>query len=300
MIRRQSGALLLMVALLLATIAALSFGLNRAAGMDAVSVKSEYDARVAGYLAESAVAAARWANQVKGCTSEDIPTTAFGAGTFQATVTKKASRRIDIAATGTVGADTVRTVTRNEVNIVDFNKKTTSTDLAGAALDTTIAYGNFRPDSARTDLSLASGTAHALLYWPASEIASDVRVLSATLILTQNGTSAVARPVGVHRVTTQWDTYATWYARRLFTAWADRDFGTSDFSTSPVATTAVAGAGTYSWDVTSLVDGWATGRLANYGMLLRLANPGQAATFYSLDAATRNRPVLRVVTAKAC
>jgi hypothetical protein len=300
MIRKQSGALLLMVALLLATIAALSFGLNHAAGMDALAVQHQYDMRAAGYLAEAGVAAARWRNQVKGCTGVSMEPTTFGTGTFEAMVTKVGSKRLNVTATGTVGDGTLRKITRNNIDIADFNAKTTTRDLAGAALDTTIVYGSVWPDSARTDLSLASGVAHALLYWPAGEITSDLRVLSATLILTQNGTGAATRTVGVHRVTTQWDTYATWYAARPFTGWAGGDFSGGDFGASAVATTAVTGAGTYSWDVTSLVDGWATKRLANYGMLLRLVNPGQSATFYSLDAAVKNRPVLRVVTAKAC
>ena len=298
MIRQQSGALLLIVALLLATIAALSFGLNRAAGMDALSVTNDYDARAAGYLAEAGIAAARWSNQVKGCTSAPVPPTAFGRGTFEAAVTKSGSKRLNIAATGTVGTlgnGTVRTVARPNVDIVDFNAKTDTKDLGGAALDTTIGALALLPLSSGTDLSLASGLSHALLYWPAGEIASDVRVLSATLTLKQNGSSTVARQVGVYRMMTQWDASATWLQSRFLVGWTGNDYGTL-----PVATTTVTDADSYAIDVTSLVDGWATGRLANYGMLLRLVNPGQAATFYSLDAAARNRPVLRVVTAKAC
>ncbi|GGX80304.1 DNRLRE domain-containing protein [Massilia dura] len=295
MIRRQSGALLLMVALLLAIIAALSFGLNRAAGMDAVAVKNDYDVRAARYLAEAGVAAARWSNQVKGCTSASILPTAFGTGNFEASVTKSGSKRLNIFATGTAGNGVVRTVTRNGVDIVDFNAKTSSSDLGAAALDTTIDAGSASPDSAAASLSLASGTAHALLYWPASEIGSDTRVLSATLILTQNGSSAVARPVGVHRVTTQWDANATWFMPRFYAWWTG-----GNYAATAAATTGVAGAGSYSWDVTSLVDGWVTGRLANYGMLLRLVNPGQAVVFYSHDASESRRPILRVVTAKAC
>ncbi len=299
MIRRQSGALLLMVALLLATIAALSFGLNRAAGMDAQSVQGDYESRTAGYLAEAAVAAARWTNQVKGCTSDSIAVTPFGTGHFSATVTKADSKRLNIAATATAGG-AVRTIDRKGIDIVDFNAKTGTTDLGGAALDTAIDAGSAWPDSSTANLPLASGTAHALLYWPVSEIAADTRVLSATLILAQNGASAVARPVAVHRVMTQWDSSATWFTSRPFVAWTGNSYG-GYYAAGAVATTAVAGAATYAWDVTSLVDGWATGRLANYGMLLRLASPGQAVAFYSRDSTTAGRrPILRVVTAKAC
>jgi hypothetical protein len=296
MIRRQSGALLLMVALLLATLAALSFGLNRAAAMDAAAVQGEYQARAAAYLAEAAVATAIWSNQAKGCKSEAVGLTPFGAGAFSAEVTKGGSKNLNIVATGMVGDlnDPVRRkVERREVNIVDFTKTDTK-DLGGAALDTTIDSYRYTAEPDRTDLALVSGTSQALLSWPAGEISRDVRVLSATLILTQNGASAVSRQVAVHRVMTQWDGNATWRQPRPGQAWSGGDYGST-----PVAATAVAATGTVTWDVTSLVDGWATRRFPNYGMLLRLANPGQAATFYSRDA-TSGRPVLRVVTTKPC
>lgn len=299
MIRRQSGALLLMVALLLATMAALSFGLNRAAAMDAAAVQGEYQARVAGYLAEAGVATAIWSNQAKGCGSDSIPSTTFGAGTFVAQVKKVGSKDLDIVATGTVGKEedkagrAVRTIERGKVKIVNFTKTDTK-DLGGAAVDTTIDYYRFTPEPDRSELAFVSGTSHVLLSWPAGEINGDTRVLSATLTLVQKDPSTVSRPVAVHRVTTQWDGNATWRQPRPGQAWSGGDYGAT-----PVATAAVGSAGTVMWDVTSLVDGWVAGRIANYGMLLRLTQPGQAATFHSRDA-TASRPILRVVTAKAC
>ncbi|QBE65458.1 DNRLRE domain-containing protein [Pseudoduganella lutea] len=291
---RQSGALLLIVALLLATMAALAFGVNRAASMDAIAVQGDYESRAAGYLAEAAVAAARWGNQAAGCMSEDVPLTAFGLGTIRATVAKASSKRLNIVATGTIGGDTIRTIERKEVDIVDFTK-TETRDLTAAALDITIDASRLMADGANDTLSLVSDRAYALLYWPISEISADMRVVAATLTLTQNGSSAVTRPVGVHRMTTRWDSNATWRIARPGVGWTGGDFG--DIA---AAATTVAGASRYSWDVTSLVDGWVAGRLANYGMLLRLANPGQSANFYSFDAGAAQRPVLRVVTAKAC
>lgn len=291
---RQSGALLLMVALLLATMAALSFGVNRAAGMDAIAVDGDYDSRAAGYHAEAAVAAAKWAGQAAGCTATGIPWTAFGPGAIRAVATKAPSQRLDIVAFGRVGTDIERKIARNDVDIVDFTK-TETRDLTAAALDTTIDASRLMPDGANDTLSLVSDRAYALLYWPVSEISADMRVVAATLTLTQDGSSAVSRPVDVHRMTTRWDSNATWRIARPGVAWTGGDFG----STAAAATT-VAGASKYSWNVTSLVDGWVAGRLANYGMLLRLADPGQSANFHSLDAGAAQRPLLRVVTAKAC
>lgn len=296
--RRESGALLLMVALLLATLAALAFGMNRAAGMDTATVKSDYDSRAAGYLAEAAVAAAIWSNGAAGCTSAAVPATTFGPGRFQAEVVKVGSKNIDIVATGTAGDGTERTIERKGASLFDFSKKATTTDLGGAAIDTTIAAGIAQPDSGNTRLSLASGTSHALLSWPAGEITKEMRVLSATLTVTRNGAVATPQQVAVHRMKTQWDGTATWrYARLNVAGWTGGDFGET-----PVVTASVSGANgaTASFDVTGLVDGWVSKRLANHGLLLRMPAAGQSAVFHSRDAGASQRPVLRVITAKAC
>ncbi len=265
--RRQSGALLLMVALILATLAVLSFGLNRAVTADMRTVQDIYHTRNAGYLAGAAVAAARWTNQVAGCTSTSIPSTTLGNGSFAATVGKAPSKKLNIVATGTTAGtaavSTVRTLDRKEVNIVDFSK-TDSKDLEGAQLDTTVGKTRLLPSNGASELELIADSSYALLYWPVAEIKSDAQVLSATLILTQSGSGSTPRQVSVRRMMTQWDANATWLQTRMMVGWTGRP-GRSlletgpgeagDYGSLPVATTAVTGAGSYTWDVTGLVDG---------------------------------------------
>lgn len=307
MMRRQSGALLLMVALILATLAALSIGLNRAATADLRTVQEIYSARAAGYLADAAVATAKWTNQVAGCTNTSIARTTLGNGTFAATVTKAPSKKLNIVATGTAPGNTLRTLERKEVNLVDFSK-TESRDLGGAELDTTVALLRWLPANSATELDLAESS-FALLFWPVGEIKPDAQVLTAALILTQSSSGSTPRQVSVRRMMTAWDANAMWAQSRAFVGWTGRPnrlAGESgpgeggDYAASPVATTTVAGATTYRWDVTGLVDGWASGRLVNYGMLLRLPPNGGAVSFYSDNAASSRRPVLRVVSAKTC
>lgn len=296
--RRQSGALLLLVALLLATLAALAFGMNRAAGMDAASVKSDYDSRAAGYLAEAAVAAAIWSNGAAGCTSSSVPSTAFGTGSFQADVKKVGSKNLDIEARGETANGTERTIERKNASLVDFNRNPTPVDLGGGAIDTTITAGIEQPVGSNTRLSLAPDTSHALLLWPTQEFSMETRVLSATLTLTRSGAIATGQRVAVHRVKTPWDGTATWrYARLYLAGWTGGDFGDT-----PVVTAAVGGSSgtTVSFDVTGLVDGWVTRRLANYGMLLRTTTAGPTAVFHSRDASASQRPTLRLTIAKAC
>lgn len=293
--RRESGALLLTVSLLLAMMAALAFGLNRAGGMDVNAVATDYDQRNAAYLAEAAVAAAKWTNQVNKCGKASIPAFSFGGGTTAATVTQGGSKRINVVASATTAAGTAATLTRKEVDIVNFASLETK-DLGGAVQDTTVDRTVLLPMNISSDLSLVSGQSNVLMSWATTDIPADAEVMAASLILTQNGSGASARTVSVHRITTQWDPTATWLGPRLLVSWSGGDYSPVTIATADVG----AQATTTTWNVTSLVDGWASKRLANYGMLLRLPNPGQSATFYSMENVVSLRPVLRVTFAKPC
>lgn len=302
--RRQSGALLLTVALMLATIAALAFTLNRAAGMDAQAVGADYDRRSAAYLAEAALAAAKWSNEIPNkCGNANLGALSLAGATLSADVKKAPSKRLNIVATATTATGASATLARNEVELADLTNAETK-DLGGTSRDTYIDRLLSGPVSLTngSNLALASNQQHALLYWPTSDIPQDAAVLSARLLLTQNGSSGTVRTVNLHRMTASWENSATWTQSRggvLLGNYWTRNGG--DYSAPVLASTKVTGAGSYSWDVTGLVDGWVSGRLLNYGMLLRLQDDNQFATFYSLEASSSsNRPVLRVTFAKSC
>lgn len=301
--QRQAGALLLTVGLLLAVIAALAFSLNRAAGMDVQSVAADYDRRSAAYLAEAALAAAKWTNEATKCgVATPISGLALAGATLNATVKMAPSKKINVVASAVTAGGAGATLARNEVVIINI-AGSESKDLGGGPRDTYIGYGGLTPVVLSDSLTLASGLlpSYALLYWPTSDIPKDAEVLSARLLLTQNGSSSVARTVNVHRMTSAWDNSATWFQSRSAllsaTSWTTNG---GDYSAPVLTSTGVSAAGTYSWDVTGLVDGWYSGRLQNYGLMLRLNDPGQSATFYSLEAASSQRPVLRVTFAKQC
>jgi len=299
---RQSGALLLTVALLLAILAALAFSLNRAAGMDVQSVSADHERRNAAYLAEAALAAAKWTNEINRCsTSTQLDGLTLANATLSAKVSKGSSgKRLNIVATAVTANGAGATLARNDVDNIDF-ANTETKDMGGTPRDTYLTFGIIVPTGSDT-LKLTSNYQHTLLYWPMNDVPGKAEVLSASLVLTQNGGSGVARSVNVHRVTAQWESSATWYQSRsgLFTGinWATAG---GDYSAPAVASTKVGNASTYTWDVTGLVEGWVGGRLVNYGMLLRLPDPGQSVDFYSLEADNSNRrPVLRVTFAKQC
>jgi hypothetical protein len=292
--RRQSGALLLTVLLLLAVMAALAFGLNRAAGMDVRSVAADYERRNTSYLAAAALAAAKWKNQVNKCTANlSVPTFVLGSGTARADVTAD-KKKINVVATGSLAGGAVATLQRDKVDLVDLGNPETK-NLGAGALDTYINSTVTGPLNGSSSLYLASGQSNALLFWTADDIPKNSQIISATLTLVQDGGSATARTVTVQPVTTQWDAAATWSRPRPGVTWAGGDYGTAT-----VASTDVKGPGSYTWDVTGLLDNWVSGRVKNYGMLLRLPNAGQTATFKSMEAESSARPILRVTFVKPC
>ena len=294
---RQGGAVLLVVSLALATIAALAVGMNRAAGAQAGSVRIDYERRAAAYLAEAGVAAAKWSNQVGGCTSASVAATPLGAGSFAATVPRQNGhiKTISITGTGTVNGDTVRSLpTRPSGDMLDLSKQVP--ELLKGSRDITIDILRSDDDD-NAPLRLVHGSAHALLQFSTDRIKEDWRVLSATLTLTPDGSNGVGGPVAVHRLTTAWDDEASW-------SWSTREplalWNGGNYVAAPASTANVAGTLATDWNVKDLVDEWISG-VPNHGMLLRLTAPTSAATlrFHRLKAPTA-RPTLRVMVAKPC
>lgn len=296
--RRQHGAVLLMVAIVLATVAALAVGVNRLASAESRSALSDYDGRAAAYLADAGVAAARWTSQVAGCTSKAIPLTALGGGTFSIEPPQSYGKvkKLDIVARGAVNGVTLRTLERKQVTLYDLSK-TESVRLTKDALDLTIDSTD--DDDGNDDeqwLKLEFNSAHALLYWGMNDIKTDALVLSATLTLMPYGSNGTGGTVAIHRITTQWDDDATWKEPRDdATRWNG-----GNYIATPAATAAVAGNAATQWDVTELVNDWFRGSFKNYGMLLRLTNPGPGVRFDSVDASSSRRPVLQVHSARQC
>ena len=299
-LRRQQGALLLMVSLALATIAALALGMNRAAGVDAGSVRRDYEMRAAGYLAEAGVASSKWVNEVSGCTSKSLTSVALGAGTFSATVpeSKGKAKKLDITASGALNGalngDTVRTLAPRQVTLYDLlNIETVK--LTKGARNVTIDMWKSEYDD-EDPLVLTFDTSHALLYWDLNDIKKDALVLSASLTLTHAPFSGGTGTVALHRVTTRWNDDANWTRpREEGVRWNG-----GDYIGAASASTGVTLAGTLTWDVTGLVDDWFSGRAPNEGLLLRLASAAPILRFYSLDAASARRPVLQVASARPC
>jgi len=291
--RRQEGALLLMVALLLATLAALAFGINRAGSVELRSINDDYEGRAAAYLAEAGVAAARWSGQVGACVTRPVGPIALGAGTV--TVDIKKEDIIDVTATATVNGAT-RTVTRNKMQLYDL-RQTERIDISDDTIDTTIVTPSAGPLEKDQTLRLVSGKSHILMTWDLDDIDDDddMLLVSATLNLVPTTISGVVRQVAVHRVTTAWDKGATWIKARPASNWNGGDYTDAVLASAGVGSVAV------NWDLTGLFDSWISKRLPVNGVLLRLVEDGKSVNFYSRETPFTNlRPLLQIVRAKEC
>lgn len=290
---RQSGVLLLMVALILASIAALSFSMNRAATMELQSIQSDYEKRNAAYLAEAAVAAAKWTNQVDTkCGRASFTPITLANATLSANITRAPPKAINVIATAATAAGANATLTRDQIHLFDLTNSQTK-NLGGEVLDTYVDP-SLGAMNTSTNLVVTSGQSNALIFWPMTDIPANSAVLSAQLILHKNGIGTLTPTVNVHRMTTQWVANATWSSAQPGVAWKG-----GNYSAAVIASTRV-NPGATTWDVTGLVDGWVSGRLANYGLLLRLPDPGKSVTFYSMDAMSSMSPVLRVKFSTEC
>lgn len=299
--RRQRGGILIAVALMLAVIGALALAMSREGAMAAQSVEADYDAAAAHSLAEAGLNLAKWRNQRIGCRSRvDLaPTVVPGIGSFSATVDKASSNTLDIVATGSTPSGAQASVSRIKVQTHDPARSVSKVVSANGARSTYIdASFADTPLAGGTFVELTGGRSSALLKFGLSDIPADSSVTSAQLTLKQYQSSPLAAAVSVRRVLRSWDELSTtWNTAAPGASW-DRPGG--DFSAGSIATVTVGGNGNYSWDVTTLVDGWASNLYPNNGLLLAPDAPLQQARFYSFGAGFGQVPTLAVTYIPPC
>jgi hypothetical protein len=138
-------------------------------------------------------------------------------------------------------------------------------------------------------------TSRTLLVWDLSSIVpSNAIVQSATLGLYLQAESTTSPlSVGVHQVTAPWTVSATWDEADTGLAWGTAG---GDFVATPDATATVGGTTgvTATWDLRSLVQGWADGSIANDGMILEGSGGTNVLHFATTSAPTSQMPYLDV------
>lgn len=291
--RTQRGLLLLPVALTLALVGTLAYGLSRDGSMSVSEVDAKYDIEAARYLASAGVNLARWRNEKLGCYSTRRFTDLTLKGVPGASITAS-----EVSLDGTnwkisVTANTGRT-TRS---VVDFraprysraNASDTAPIVPSGDSDTTIKDRPGNMVNVPT-LETTQDTAYALIKFDnlPSELSNALIVSAQLKLMHASSNTATPRSLGVHRVSTKWTSTATWTA-----PWTSPG---GDYLPKPLWTVEINGSSSaiveYTWRIDPLVQGWVSGAIPKYGVLFKPIGPLDA-KFYSLDSST-NKPTLAV------
>lgn len=283
--KRHGGLLLLPVALVLAVTAALSWMMVRDGALRSAAVDAEYDSDAARYLAEGALALARWQNDRRNC---GIPV-AFGSlamtgGTLKTNGVQLVAGGISID----VSSLTLRGGANRIMRVVPMHNSAARTEVALGPESGTDSYvRNGGGGSSTSYLELTDNLERGLIQFSLAAIPPGALIVSSELRLTLFNIKAAApiRTLSLQRLTRSWsaDT-ATWTY-----PWTTPG---GDYIATPVATIPIADLQQYSVRLDALVDGWYRQALPNYGVLLASSGLTEA-RFVSLDSSS-NPPQLVV------
>ena len=144
-----------------------------------------------------------------------------------------------------------------------------------------ISYGsaantNFCNQGPQTDTVGYNGSQHLrdLFQWDLTGgVPSNVNIfqVNLNLYLTGKAVAGTSLPVEAHQVTQSWTTGTTWNTRDGATAWATAG-GSYAAASSWTASVGPTTGQWYHWFSTPVVQGWANGAIANYGVELKAAN----------------------------
>jgi hypothetical protein len=286
----MAGFTLLPVILAMSLIAAIAFLLNRDSGMNAGMIASQSDADRARYTAEAGLQAVNALTQAKGCTGyTNLNTTAFGAGSYTATVTPASGTPVTLTAAATTAGGASASLTRSNVVVHPTTPYTITLQPGTTGLDTYIRSSgpntNYGADNV---LKIATGGTVALVQFDLSSIpaGSDIRSAQFSLSHATGGNDMVS----AFTLTTPWTagtgaamSGATWNTYDGNTSWATAGGGGDYNRASGVAITLPGNGQWATWDLTALTAAWSAGTQPNYGIVLAATTAGASDSFVSSD-----------------
>ena len=296
---RRDGFILLPTILLLAVLAAIAYSLARQSGSGLGLESSELHREQAAMLAEAGLARALWAaNQTNCINYAATGTKPLGSGNYQASFSATSSSPVKITATGTLtdGSSQQRQI---QAAIYSTEQKTGVLQSANFLEATTIDPDN--PLSGVPGvLTVSGGGKRALFRIDNNQIDSivpdGVFVESATLEFHVEPTAADVTKISLYPITSFWNhDRASWVSSDESSTWR---IPGGDFVSSVVSSGRRSNANNaiLTWDVTALIRGWKSQRLANLGALFSMPTGNDSATLVasSLAENTQN-PRLTVV-----
>lgn len=313
--RIQNGFILLPVVLAITLIAALSFLMNREGAMAVNQLGGEADNTQALYAAKAGLNNMQWKANNANCTGySNLNAVNLGTHSYNATISPTSNSPVSIKVTGADANGASYSINRDRVKI--YQPYTTVTLQLGTdpGMDTYLYSGqptiNFgiKDNAASKFWFLIWLYQNQLIQFDLSSIPKAAHIVSAQLQLYQkSGTGG--GDVTVHRVTIPWiegtrsgsgtADGATWKTTDGATAWTTSggDFDATPSTSSPVTNTSNQ---TVSWEITSLVEGWITGKYNNNGLLLKTEGNLTSTFAAKEDTTAANRPKLVITYTCEC
>jgi len=207
------------------------------------------------------------------------------------------SNRADILATGTLASGIARSLQRKDIEL--YQSPVSGLTLQPDAMEGKDAFmlasKSDRNYGAHGELWVtrwAGEDGRALLQFRIGMVPPGAHITRATLELYQNTPSSAGGPVSVHRVTNDWVEGDKTGQTGAGVNWDERDSGVNwntpggdfDPETAAITDIPVGEKDWFSWDITSLVQGWVDGRYAYHGLMLFPASPATDVYFASSDA----------------
>jgi hypothetical protein len=283
--------MLVPVVLMLAVVAAVSLLVSIEGATNTATLARELEPKQAALLAEAGYSEAKWRlAQNTTCTGyADIPVTAFGVGSYSATVTPTSDSPVTLTATGTLPSGAQHALNRDAIRV---HQASNTLDLqlgTDPGEDTILDSFYPRNYGGATYLKVSGDPSWRLRTLLKFDLAGipPASVFSARLELRMWSLGAPGTAT-VHQVRRSWvegtkngggiADGATWATHDGTSNWTSAG---GDFNASPVAETAIGGGETWiSWEIAPLVERWLAGE-PNYGLLIAGNNGLEAAEFAS-------------------
>lgn len=308
---RPQGFILLPVVMAIALIAGVAFLMNRDGAGNVNQLGGEIAATQAGYVANAGINQMLWQANNSNCTGyTNASNISFGTNTFSGTISPTSNSPVSISVTANQAQGASYSIKRDRVKI--YQPTITKTLQLGTdpGMDTYISsllstnnYGIAGEGVSK----IGSILQNQLIQFDVSKIPSSAKIVSATLQLYQNSSTAAAT-VSAHRIINSWvegtkngsgtADGATWKTSNGSTVWISNG---GDYGAISIANTSISnGTGIVNWDISSLVQNWVSGKYANNGLLLNTSDNVIASFASKEDATAANRPKLVITYTCEC
>lgn len=300
---RQGGAALLALTLALAVIACVAYLFTAGSAADLSLSNRRTDMDEARYAAEAGFLHMQETLRDKGCFNYgDLPATPFGSAQYAVTVTPTWMSPVTIVATGQTDSGAQQSLKRSGVRVFDAPTATVfdpGANVDDTWIDKTTPWYNYGRMSTIDISQFGTEIKHGLIRFDLSSIPAGAKIKIAKMRLYFEGATALPAggSIAVHRVLADWKEGnktgsaggpgATWFDRTSPVSWSTPG---GDYDATPVTSVVLGAAGSYElFDITPLMQSWASGTSQEFGVLLKASAGVRRAQFTSGDGSSSSQ-----------